>query len=31
VRGPGLAIRVMGDIDRERLDLLRNIDAIYLQ
>ncbi|MGH6880396.1 MAG: glutamine-hydrolyzing GMP synthase [Hypericibacter sp.] len=29
--GPGLAIRVMGDIDKEKLDLLRKADAIYLQ
>ncbi len=29
--GPGLAIRVLGDITRERLDTLREADAIYLQ
>ena len=29
--GPGLAIRVLGEITRERLDLLREVDAIYLQ
>ena len=29
--GPGLAIRVMGDITREKLDILRKADAIYLQ
>jgi len=29
--GPGLAIRVLGDITRERLDLLREADAIYLE
>jgi GMP synthase (glutamine-hydrolysing) len=29
--GPGLAIRVMGDIDKENLDILRKADAIYLQ
>jgi GMP synthase (glutamine-hydrolysing) len=28
--GPGLAIRVPGDITREKLDLLRKADAIYL-
>ena len=28
--GPGLAIRVLGDITRERLDLLREADAIFL-
>jgi GMP synthase (glutamine-hydrolysing) len=29
--GPGLAIRVLGDITRERLDVLREADAIYLE
>jgi GMP synthase (glutamine-hydrolysing) len=29
--GPGLAIRVPGDITREKLDLLRKADAIYLE
>ncbi|HEU4827515.1 MAG TPA: glutamine-hydrolyzing GMP synthase [Dongiaceae bacterium] len=28
--GPGLAIRVPGDITREKLDILRKADAIYL-
>ncbi len=28
--GPGLAIRVLGDIDRPRLDLLREVDEVYL-
>ena len=28
--GPGLAIRVPGDITREKLDILRQADAIYL-
>lgn len=28
--GPGLAIRVLGEITRERLDVLREADAIYL-
>ena len=29
--GPGLAIRVLGDITVERLDVLRDADAIYLE
>jgi GMP synthase (glutamine-hydrolysing) len=29
--GPGLAVRVLGDITRERLDVLREADAIYLE
>lgn len=29
--GPGLAIRIPGEITRERLDLLRRADAIYLE
>jgi GMP synthase (glutamine-hydrolysing) len=29
--GPGLAIRVLGDVTRERLDVLREADAIYLE
>jgi GMP synthase (glutamine-hydrolysing) len=29
--GPGLAIRIPGAITRERLDLLRKADAIYLE
>jgi GMP synthase (glutamine-hydrolyzing), C-terminal domain or B subunit/GMP synthase (glutamine-hydrolyzing), N-terminal domain or A subunit len=28
--GPGLAIRIPGEITREKLDLLREIDAVYL-
>ena len=29
--GPGLAIRVPGEITREKLDILRNADHIYLE
>jgi GMP synthase (glutamine-hydrolysing) len=29
--GPGLAIRILGAVDEERLDLLRQADAIYLE
>jgi len=29
--GPGLAIRVLGAVSRERLDVLRQADAIYLE
>jgi GMP synthase (glutamine-hydrolysing) len=29
--GPGLAVRVLGEITRERLDVLREADAIYLE
>ncbi|MBS1029945.1 glutamine-hydrolyzing GMP synthase [Gluconobacter cerinus] len=29
--GPGLAIRIPGEIDKEKLDLLRKVDAIYLE
>ena len=28
--GPGLAVRVLGTIDRQRLDMLRQADAIFL-
>jgi len=28
--GPGLAIRILGDVTRERLDLLREADAIFI-
>ncbi|MCQ8796495.1 GMP synthase (glutamine-hydrolyzing), partial [Escherichia coli] len=28
--GPGLAIRCPGDITREKLDILRNADAVYI-
>ncbi len=27
---PGLAIRIPGDITKEKLDLLREVDAVYL-
>jgi GMP synthase (glutamine-hydrolysing) len=29
--GPGLAVRILGDITRERLDLLREVDAIFIE
>lgn len=29
--GPGLAIRVLGEVTRDRLELLREVDSIYLQ
>ena len=29
--GPGLAIRIPGDITRERLEILRKVDSIYLE
>jgi GMP synthase (glutamine-hydrolysing) len=29
--GPGLGVRVLGEITRERLDVLREADAIYLE
>ncbi|OLC76627.1 MAG: glutamine-hydrolyzing GMP synthase [Gemmatimonadetes bacterium 13_1_40CM_4_69_8] len=29
--GPGLAIRVIGAVNEERLDVLRRVDAIYLE
>lgn len=29
--GPGLAVRVMGEVTREKLDMLRACDAIYLE
>jgi GMP synthase (glutamine-hydrolysing) len=28
--GPGLAIRIPGEVTREKLDILRKADAIYL-
>jgi GMP synthase (glutamine-hydrolysing) len=29
--GPGLAVRILGEVTRERLEILRNADAIVLQ
>ncbi len=29
--GPGLAVRILGDVTKERLDLLREADAIYIE
>lgn len=29
--GPGLAIRILSDITRDKLDLLRKIDSVYLE
>jgi len=29
--GPGLAVRILGSVKKERLDLLREVDAIYLE
>ena len=29
--GPGLAIRIPGDVTREKLDLLRKVDTIFLE
>jgi GMP synthase (glutamine-hydrolysing) len=29
--GPGLAVRVLGDITKEQLDLLREADAIFIE
>ncbi len=29
--GPGLAIRIPGDITREKLDILRNADKVYIE
>lgn len=29
--GPGLAIRIIGEVTRERLDVLRTVDAIFIE
>ncbi|UCE25623.1 MAG: glutamine-hydrolyzing GMP synthase [Candidatus Zixiibacteriota bacterium] len=29
--GPGLAVRILGDVTKERCDLLREVDAIYIE
>lgn len=29
--GPGLAVRILGAVSKERLDLLREVDAIYIE
>ena len=29
--GPGLAIRIIGEVTRERLDVLRHVDAIFIE
>jgi GMP synthase (glutamine-hydrolysing) len=29
--GPGLAVRILGEVTPERLDLLREVDAIYIE
>lgn len=29
--GPGLAVRILGEISEERLELLREVDAIYIE
>ncbi len=29
--GPGLAVRVMGEITKERLDLIRHVDEVFIQ
>ncbi|MCM8814773.1 MAG: glutamine-hydrolyzing GMP synthase [Candidatus Omnitrophica bacterium] len=28
--GPGLAVRIIGEIDREKIEILREVDAIYI-
>ncbi len=28
--GPGLAVRIIGEIDREKLEILKEVDAIYI-
>jgi GMP synthase (glutamine-hydrolysing) len=29
--GPGLAIRVLGEVTKERIDILQNVDAVYME
>jgi len=29
--GPGLAVRIIGEIDREKLEILKEVDAIYIE
>ncbi len=29
--GPGLAVRILGEVTKERCDILRNVDEIYLE
>ena len=29
--GPGLAIRILGDIDKEKVEILQNVDKIFIE
>jgi len=29
--GPGLAIRIIGEVTKEKLEILRKVDAIYIE